>query len=147
MSIQKVDLQEFDQEGLQTIEVKILWGNNPLAIYHVDKRQQFILTDSKIKTNSNYFVVGTEILGDLNQVSIIDNTEDRIKFTVFENSILEINGVIKQIKDMVSSGEAFKAGNLYHININPQYFYSVNYSQHKAVSLQTVSSNHSRLAC
>jgi hypothetical protein len=125
MSIQKVDLQEFDQEGLQTIEVKILWGNNPLAIYHVDKRQQFILTDSKIKTNSNYFVVGTEILGDLNQVSIIDNTEDRIKFTVFENSILEINGVIKQIKDMVSSGEAFKAGNLYHININPQYFYSM----------------------
>lgn len=76
----------------QTVEVTVSWGTSLLQVFHIDNNQSFVLSSEKIK-NNNHFVVGTDILGELNQVPIVINSQDEVKFLTLNNSTLEINGV------------------------------------------------------
>jgi TonB family protein len=85
---------------MQTVEVTVSWETSLLQVFHIDNNQTFVLSSTKIK-NNNHFVVDSEILDDLDQVPVVINSGDEVKFLALKNSTLEINGVASTINEVV----------------------------------------------
>jgi len=110
MPTQKNDLNQFDQLGTQTVEVNVLWGDSLLHVFHINKDQDFVLSRTKTK-NDNQFVVGSNILGNLNQIPVVIHQKEQVRFIVIKDSKLEveIDNVKTSLKDLIRSGRAIES--------------------------------------
>lgn len=119
MLIHKPELHEFDQAETSIVEVSVIWGTSLQQVYHLKQGENFTLTNGKTKGKDVEFIVGSNILGDQDRIPIVVWDGDETKFSVCKDSILEVNGVERSIKEsgyQISIGPSvccrMKIGNL-----------------------------------
>jgi TonB family protein len=114
----KMATQKSDKIGTPVIEVKILWGTSILQVSHINQSKNFLLTSTKTKKDEYHFVVGSEVLGDLNELPVVCNN----KLLILETTELEINNISCTVKDLIVSGELIPSNVIdgaYELDIEP----------------------------
>jgi len=118
--------QKNNKVGESVIEISILWGTSVLQVAHINQDKSFLLTSTKTTKDDSHFIVGSEVLGHLNEFPVVYNS----KLMLLENTELKINDKNCAIKDLIGSGQIILANfieDAYELDMQPSTTYHMKF--------------------
>lgn len=93
-----LDLHEFDEQDMSAIEVCVLWGTSILHVSHINQNKSFVLTSENPTKDCEHFIVESDVIDNLKEVTVVDNSYDGAKILTNEGERLIEQGKVYETK-------------------------------------------------